>query len=72
MTTRIYIRSRTVVNTDPQRRCYNGCNFSERVELGEWRLFQTWDTREFAERVAKGLRCDRQEIKLEDVHEQDH
>lgn len=67
MTTQIWMRDRRVINTDPQRRCYNGCNFSERVEFGEWRLFQEWDTHEFAERVANGLKCDRREIKLEDV-----
>jgi len=62
MTAEIWIRSRTVVNTDPRRRCYNGCNYSERVDFGEWRLFQTWDTVEFAESVAKGMRCERQEL----------
>lgn len=25
-----------VVNTDPQRRCYNGCNFSEELVWGKW------------------------------------
>jgi hypothetical protein len=67
MAAKIYIRTRTVVNTDPQRRCYNGCNFSERVDLGEWRLFQEWSSLEFAELVAKGLRCERQEVKVEEV-----
>jgi hypothetical protein len=64
VTAEIWIRPRTVVNTDPQRRCYNGCNYSERIDLGEWHLFQTWDTVEFAELVAKGLRCERQEVEV--------
>lgn len=40
MTTRhgVYSRNRMAVNTDPQRRCYNGCNFSERIEWGAWYL----------------------------------
>lgn len=62
MPAEIWMRSKVVINTDPQRRCYNGCNFSERIEYGDWRLFQTWDTVEFAEQVAKGLRCDRHDI----------
>lgn len=28
-----------VINTDPQRRCYNGCNFSEETVCSEWRVF---------------------------------
>ena len=67
MTTRIYIRRKTVINTDPQRRCYNGCNYSERVEYSEWEKFQDWDDHEFAERVVKGLMCERHEFKLEDL-----
>ena len=67
MSAEVWIRTRTVVNTDPQRRCYNGCNFSERVDLGEWRLFQTWDTVEFAERVANSMRCDRQELEVREI-----
>ena len=63
----VWIRTRSVVNTDPQRRCYNGCNFSERIDFGEWRLFQTWDTVEFAERVAQGMRCERQELMVKDI-----
>lgn len=36
MTSTVWVRSRVVINTDPQRRCYDGCNFSERVEWGPW------------------------------------
>lgn len=64
MTATIYSRKKTVINTDPQRRCYNGCNFSERIEYSEWELYQVWDTREFAERVVHGLRCERYEYKI--------
>lgn len=67
MAAQIWIRTRTVENTDPQRRCYNGCHYSERIVWGEWRLFQTWDTVEFAERVAKGLRCERQELEVREI-----
>ena len=34
----LWFRKKLVVNTDPQRRCYNGCNFSERVEWSAWAL----------------------------------
>lgn len=65
MTTHVYSRSRVKINTDPQRRCYNGCNFSERVEHGKWTLFGKFDTPEIAELVLKGLRCERYEYKVE-------
>lgn len=29
-------RSRILVNTDPQRRCYNGAHFSSEVQWTEW------------------------------------
>lgn len=30
-------RSRRLINTDPQRRCYNGCNYSEALVWSEWK-----------------------------------
>lgn len=32
----LQVRKPIVVNTDPQRRCYNGCNFSEEAVWSEW------------------------------------
>jgi hypothetical protein len=32
----IQTREKTVINTDPQRRCYNGCNFSEEIVWTPW------------------------------------
>lgn len=66
MTHAVYSRTRTVVNTDPQRRCYNGCNFSERIELGEWKLFGEYETDEQARCVARIFQCDRYEYKVEE------
>lgn len=33
---RVQHRSRILVNTDPQRRCYNGVNFSEEWQWTAW------------------------------------
>ncbi len=33
------------INTDPQRRCYNGCNFSEEKVWTSWDWLQ-WDVPE--------------------------
>ena len=32
----LWFRSRIEVNTDPQRRCYNGCHFSSEMVWTEW------------------------------------
>ena len=34
----IYSRSRRVVNTDPQRRCYNGVHYKWEYQWGSWDL----------------------------------
>jgi hypothetical protein len=36
MTFRVLRRRRVLVNTDPQRRCYNGCHFSSEMRWSEW------------------------------------
>lgn len=38
MTHRVLYRRRVTVNTDPQRRCYDGCHFSSREEWTPWAL----------------------------------
>lgn len=32
----IEMRRQVIVNTDPQRRCYDGCNFSEELQWTAW------------------------------------
>ncbi|QHJ81936.1 MAG: hypothetical protein [Bacteriophage sp.] len=36
----IEYRDRRVVNTDPQRRCYNGANFSEALHWSKWEVLE--------------------------------
>lgn len=31
-------RNRRLVNTDPQRRCYNGCHFSSELQWTAWEV----------------------------------
>jgi len=31
-------RRRMLINTDPQRRCYNGCHFSSELVWTEWEV----------------------------------
>lgn len=37
----IWIRRRVLVNTDPFRRCYNGCYFSSEFQWSSWEVFDT-------------------------------
>lgn len=48
----LWFRRKVTVNTDPQRRCYDGRNFSERVEWSEWALIGPY-SKEGAESSAK-------------------
>jgi hypothetical protein len=34
-------RSRILVNTDPQRRCYDGCHYSSELQWTEWVDFES-------------------------------
>ena len=65
MSFNVMSRTVAVINTDPQRRCYDGVNFSERIERGPWTLFQEHETQEIADRVARIFACGRYEYKVE-------
>lgn len=49
MSLEIYVRQKIVVNTDPLRRCYNGCNFSEEHVWSGWRFIMPSPNKESAE-----------------------
>ena len=62
----LHIRRGTLVNTDPQRRCYNGCHASSRVDWSPWELWfkdYTFETLEKAEETARLFRREDQQIK---------
>jgi hypothetical protein len=46
---RIYGRKQVEVNTDPQRRCYNGCHFSSEWIWTDWYNLGSTNTQEEAE-----------------------
>lgn len=46
-------RMRVFVNTDPQRRCYNGCYFSYEHRWTDWEVLDRPATLEVAERRLK-------------------
>ena len=35
----IHTRKQVMVNTDPQRRCYDGCHISEELRWTDWNSF---------------------------------
>lgn len=38
--TTIMRRKKHLINTDPQRRCYNGCHFSSELVWGPWEVLE--------------------------------
>ena len=49
-TYKIECRSRIEVNTDPQRRCYNGCHFSSELQWTAWETLESGLTQEKLDR----------------------
>ena len=49
----LLFREKVFVNTDPQRRCYNGCYFSGEYRWSAWGVLETLPTAEAAERKKK-------------------
>lgn len=49
----LQVRKRIVINTDPQRRCYDGCNFSEETVWSAWGKICDYSQREMAEDAAQ-------------------
>jgi hypothetical protein len=49
----IWFRKQIEVNTDPQRRCYDGCHFSSRLEWTEWARVCGYRTEEDANRSVR-------------------
>jgi hypothetical protein len=41
MALQLVVRQQHEVNTDPQRRCYNGCHFSSELQWSSFELLQT-------------------------------
>lgn len=52
MAARLFYRKKVTVNTDPQLRCYNGCNFSEEIRWSEWELVAEYLNTELARSAA--------------------
>lgn len=59
----VQIRSGKIVNTDPQRRCYNGCHASSRTDWENWRHWDEVPTLEDAERHVRLFQRDNQQLR---------
>lgn len=49
----VWFREKIVANTDPQRRCYNRCNFSEEKIWTKWGYVATYKDKAIAEDSAR-------------------
>jgi len=60
----LHIRRGVLVNTDPQRRCYDGCHFSSRVDWSDWERWMDYPSLEKAEHAAKLFAREDQQFKI--------
>ena len=70
MTYELHIRRGTLVNTDPQRRCYWGAHASSHVDWEPWELWigdYTFATLEKAEHAAKLFCREDQQVRAVEV-----
>jgi len=64
----IATRKQVMVNTDPQRRCYNGCNFSEELQWTAWASFGRYSKEDGESSIATFKAINpRSEYKLEPI-----
>ena len=49
----VMFRKKITINTDPQRRNYNGCNFSEKTMWSEWGHIVDLPTHEAADQLRR-------------------
>jgi len=49
----VWFRKKIEVNTDPQRRCYDGHHFSSKMIWTEWAGICVYSSKEIAEQTAK-------------------
>ena len=47
----IHVRRKLLVNTDPQRRCYNGCHFSCETQWSDWEYLERWPEEKIKDRL---------------------
>lgn len=68
----VQCRGVAIVNTDPQRRCYNGVNFSEKKIRGEWEPFlkEPCATKERAEYIARLFKRETLEFRVVEVNDE--
>ena len=64
-------RKKVTRNTDPQRRCYDGCHFSSVEEWSNWALVCAYSSREIAEDSAATFKRinPKREYKIDEVNE---
>lgn len=62
--TQVWSRTKQLINTDPQRRCYDGANFSEKTVYGKWSLFGEYPTEEYALNICRLFACARYQYQV--------
>ena len=64
MSYEVQIRRGVIVNTDPQRRCYNGCHYSSRTDWEEWEHWANCALLEDAKRQVRLFQREDQQLRV--------
>jgi len=60
----VHIRRGTLINDDPQNRCYNGCYFKSHMEWSDWEHWMDMPSLEHAKRAARIFAREDQQLKV--------
>lgn len=60
----VHIRKGTLINNDPQKRCYNGCYFKSHIKWDEWEHRMDYPSEEHAKTAVKLFARENQQLKV--------
>lgn len=60
----VQIRRGKLINTDPQRRCYNGCYFSSHIEWNDWEDWMDYPDINSAKKALRLFARDTQQLRI--------
>jgi hypothetical protein len=60
----VHIRRGRLINTDPQRRCYNGCYTSSHIEWNDWEHWMDSPSEDHALHIARIFTRNTQQLKV--------
>ena len=63
----LQIRRGTLINDDPQRRCYDGCYFKSHWEWSEWERWTDYEKEEWAKTAVRLFAREDQQLRVVEI-----